>query len=224
MAGENRKGVIVEFDFAAMNGAELLYNATAKVLADNDIAFNPRVEAQYLAGGNCQGALTEYFSVVKTKKTAAKAAKDINDAFVKSLVAAVPSAVSASFLDFVKALSAKGVKVVISTRADVEIVKEAFESVLGDDVILYQETSQAYGSVKWDAWRRACVSNNLRNCMSVAVAGSGYSVKSALVAGMGAVAVVNDRVAYQDFGGADEIVQKIDTKLADKVMSILKVS
>lgn len=224
MAVEIRKGVVIEFDFAAMNGAELLYKATEKVLTDNDIAFGPRVEAQYLAGGNCQGALTDYFNVVKTKKTSAKAAKDIADLFGKSLAAAIPAAVGASFLNFVKALSSKGVKVVISTRADIEAVKGAFESVLGDDVTLYQETSQTYGSVKWDAWRRACAMNKLRNFTTVAIAGSGYSVKSALVAGMGAIAVVNDRVAYQDFGGADDVVEAVDEALAAKVLSILKVS
>ncbi len=224
MAGEIMKGVIIEFDFAAMNGAELLYGAAEKVLADNEIAFSPRIEAQYLAGGNCQGALTDYFNVVKTKKTPAKAAKDISEEFIKALTAAVPGAVTRSFVSFVKALSSKGVKVVIATRADIDAVKSVFEEVLDENVSLYQESSQTYGSVKWDAWRRACASNKLRNFTSVAIAGSGYSVKSALVAGMGALAVVNDHVAYQDFGGADDVVRSIDSKLADKVLSILKVS
>jgi hypothetical protein len=114
--------------------------------------------------------------------------------------------------------------VVISTRADIDAVKSAFEDVLDENVSLYQESSQTYGSVKWDAWRRACASNKLRNFTTVAIAGSGYSVKSALVAGMGALAVVNDHVAYQDFGGADDVVKSIDSRLADKVLSILKVS
>ena len=60
--------------------------------------------------------------------------------------------------------------------------------------------------------------------MSVAIVGSGYSVKGALLAGLGVLAVVNDRVAYQDFGGANDVVKTINSKLADKVLSILKVS
>jgi len=223
MAVESRKGVIIEFDFAVMNGAKLLYDAAEKVLSDNDIAFNARVEAQYLAGGNCQGALTDYFNVVKTKKTPAKAAKDISEAFVKALTAAVPDALGASFVNFVKTLSAKGVKTVIATRADLETVKSAFACVVDENVSFFQETFQVYGSVKWDAWRRACASNKLYNFTSVALAGSGYSVKSALVAGLGVIAVLNDRVAYQDFGGADDVVETVDAKLADKVLSMLKV-
>lgn len=224
MAEEIIKGVVIELDFAVINGAELLYNTTEKVLKDNDIAFNSRVEAQYLAGNNCQFALTKYFGDIKTKKTPQKAAKDINEAFVSALTSAVPNAVTASFLAFIKALSSKGVKVVIATRANIELLKSAFDSVLGENVSLYHETSQIYGSAKSDAWRRACASGDLRSNMSVAIAGSGYSVKGALVAGLGVLAVVNDRVAYQDFGGANDVVKTVNSKLADKVLSILKVS
>ena len=224
MAEELKKGVIVEFDFAGMNGAELLYKTAAALMKENEIDFSPSVEAQHLAGGNYQGGLAEYFDVVKTKKTAAKAAKDLSDNFKAALEAAVPAAVTPAFKAFVKTLSDKGVKVVITTRADLELVTPAFAELLGDNVALYQETSQCYGSVKWDAWRRACAMNKLRNYMTVAVTGSGYGVKSALLAGMGSVAVINDHVAYQDFGGADEAVKTLDASVAKTILGILRVN
>ena len=155
MAEEVKKGVIVEFDFAAMDGATLLYDVTKKLLAEIEIAFDPRVEARHLAGGNYQGGFAEYFAAVKTKKTPQKAAKDLAEAFKAKLTAEVPKAVTPAFKAFVKALADKGVKVVVATRADIEAVKPAFADLLGDNVALYQETSQTYGSVKWDAWRRA---------------------------------------------------------------------
>ena len=156
MAEMVKKGVIVEFDFAAMDGASLLFEVTKKFLAGLDkIPFDERIEAQHLAGGNYQGGLAEYFSVVKTKKLAAKAAKDLAAAFGAALVEAVPGAVTPAFRKFVQTIAEKGVKVVISTRADVEKVRPAFEGLLGENVALYQETSATYGSVKWDAWRRA---------------------------------------------------------------------
>ena len=219
-----KKGVIVEFDFAAMDGATLLYDVTKKLLTEIEIPFDARVEAQHLAGGNYQGGLAEYFAVVKTKKTAQKAAKDLAEAFKAKLSAEVPKAVTPAFKAFVKALADKGVKVVIATRADIESVKPAFADLLGDDVSLYQETSQTYGSVKWDAWRRACAMNKLRNFTTLAVTGSGFGVKSALVAGMGAVAVANDHVAYQDFGGADEVFNALDANAAKTVLRILRVA
>ena len=224
MADEVKKGVIVEFDFAAMDGAGLLYKTTEALLKEiDDIPFNARIEAQHLAGGNYQGGLAEYFAVVKTKKTAAKAAKELADRFEAALNAAVPAAVTPAFKNFVKTLADKGVKVVISTRANLEAVQGAFADVLGDGVVLYQETAPTYGCVKWDAWRRACVANKLRNTMAVAVTGSGYGVKSALLAGIGSVAVTNDHVAYQDFGGADEVLKQLDAAAAKAVLGVLRV-
>ena len=223
MADEVKKGVIVEFDFAALNGAELLYRTTEALMKANDIPFDSRVEAQHLAGGNYQGGLAEYFAVIKTKKTPQKAAKDLADGFAAALAEAVPKAVTAAFRNFVKTLADKDVKVVIATRADLAAVSPAFEGMLGDNVVLYQEPSQTYGSVKWDAWRRAAVKNRLRNISTLVVTGSGYGVKSALVAGMGTVAVVNDRVAYQDFGGADEIVKTLDSAAARRILEIMRV-
>ncbi|MBQ6329244.1 MAG: hypothetical protein IJI35_09550 [Kiritimatiellae bacterium] len=217
------RGVIVEFDFAAMNGAELLFETTRKFLADLDgIPFDAITEARYLAGGNYQGGLSELFSIVKTKKTAQKAARDLAAAFNAALTEAVPSAVSPSFRNFVKVLADRGVRVVIATRADVAAVRMAFAQILSGDVVLYQETSTCYGSVKWDAWRRACVANRLRHLNAVAVTGSGFGVKSALVAGMGSMAVVNDHVSWQDFGGADEVVEELSAPTARRLLEVFR--
>ena len=39
---------------------------------------------------------------------------------------------------------------------------------------------------------------------------------------MGAGAVINRHVAYQDFSGADDAADKVDEKLAKRVIQILK--
>ena len=115
-------------------------------------------------------------------------------------------------------------KVVVATRADIEQLRPALADLDADLVVPYAEPSNTYGNCKWDAWRRACAMNNLRNFLTLAVTGSGHGVKSALLAGMGSVAVVNDHVAYQDFGGADETVDALDGATADLILGILRVN
>lgn len=221
MAG---KGVIVEFDFTAMNGAELLFSTTKDFLEKLDgIAFDLPVEDRYLSGCYYLGGLTEFFQEIKTKKTPQKASRDLYAAVVSALNEAVPAAVTSAFKNFVKALSDKGVKVIISTRADLEKVQPAFNQIIGDNVVLYHEESSCYGAVKWDSWRRACATNNLSYLSTIAVVGSGKSVKSALHAGMGAFAVINDHVAYQDFTGADEIVNELSGATVKKLLTLLRV-
>ena len=220
---EATKGVIVEFDFAVLNGAELLYDTTRRFLKELDgIAFDLPTEATYLAGGNYQGGLAGYFAAVKTKKTAAKAARDLAEAFNRAVSANVSAAVTPAFRNFVKTVSDAGVKVVIATRADAESAQAAFASLLGENVVLYPETSVCYGTVKWDAWRRASALNRIRNVSALAVTGSGLGVRSALLAGMGSLAVMNDHVAYQDFGGADGVVNRLDAAAARKALELLR--
>ena len=222
----SEKGVIVEYDFAAMDGAGLLFETTRRFLSDLDgIPFDEAAEARYLAGGNYQGGLAELFAAVKTKKTALKAARDLAAAFNAALTAAVPQSVTPAFRNFVKVLADKDVRVVIATRADLNVlpVRMAFAQMLSGSVVLYQEPSTCYGSVKWDAWRRACVANRLRHHSTVAVTGSGFGVRSALIAGMGSMAVVNDHVAYQDFGGADEVVSELSGPTARRLLDVLRV-
>jgi len=218
------KGVIVEFDFAAMDGAGLLFRTTKKFLKDLDgIELDEKSEAKYLAGGNYQGALAGLFSAVKTKKTAAKAARDLSERFGAALDEAVPKSITSAFKNFVKALEDKGVRVVIATRADVTKVAPAFAPMLSENVVLYHEESSTYGCVKWDVWRRACVANKLRAYSCVAVTGSGLGVRSALFAGVPAIAVSNDHVSYQDFTGADDVVKEINGPMAKKVFEILRI-
>lgn len=218
------KGVIVEFDFAAMNGAELLFETTRKFLQELEGAdMDVPMEAQYLVGGNYQGGLAELLRVIKSKKTAQKTARDLASAFQKALNEAVPTSVTPSFRNFVKVLADNGVKVVIATRANLDAVSEAFAPLLGDNVVLYFEESACYGSVKWDSWRRACAANGLNYLSTIAVTGSGKGVKSALLAGMGAFAVTNPHVAYQDFSGADDVVEELNGTTAKRLLSVLRI-
>ena len=214
------RGVVVEFDFAAMDGAELLFKTTKKFLRDLDkIALDDALEARYLAGRTYLDGLTRLFAQAKTKKTAQKASRDLAAAFADAVTAAVSEAVGIPFRNFVKALVDAGFAVAIATRADLDAVRPAFESVLGEKVILYHEESDGYGFPTWESWRRACIALEMKHALVRAVAGSGFGVKTALVAGMKSIAVINDRIAYQDFGGAGEIIEELSGKTAKRVLA-----
>ena len=219
MAG---RGVIVEFDFTVLNGAELLFQTAKRFLAQLDgIAFDEKIEARYLSGVNYLTGFGRLFPVVRTKKTPQKAARDFTAAFSAVVTESVPSAVGIPFKNFVKALTDRRLKVVIATRANLDAVRPAFLPILGERVVLHHEISTCYGAARADSWRRACRTGGLSHPSALALTGSGHGVKSALVAGMGSMAVVNDRVAYQDFGGADGVLNELSGKTAKRVLNRL---
>ena len=220
----SEKGVVVEFDFAAMDGAQLLFETTRTFLRELDqIPFDASTEARVFAGKSYLDGLTAHFAAVKTKKTSQKAARDLADAFRIAVTEAVPQSITAAFRNFVKTLTDRGLKVVIATRADLESVRPAFGPLLGERVALYQEASDVYGALRWNSWRRACRDGGLWHSASLAVTGSGFGVKAALIAGMGSMAVIRDHVAYQDFGGADAAVSELSAPTAKKALEILRI-
>ena len=215
----NRGGVI-EFDFAAMNGAELLFKTTRKFLRDLDkIPFDESLEARYLAGRSYSDGLARLFAQSRTKKTAPKAARELAAAFADAVTKAVPTAVGIPFRNFVKAFADAGFSVAIATRADLDAVRPVFGPVLGEKVVLYPEESDGYGFPTWESWRRACMALEMKHAVVRTISGSGFGVKSALVAGMRSVAAINDHVAYQDFGGASEVVDELSGKSAKRFLA-----
>ena len=215
------RGVIVEFDFTAIDGAQILFDTAKKLLADKGVDLTIKLEAMHLVGGNYQGALAELYEALGRKCDAASAARDLAEAFAKALTEKAAAAVTSGFKGFVKALVEKDVKVVVATRSNLDALRPAFDGFDPEKVVLYAEPSMTYGNGKWDAWRRACNQNGLVDMLTVGVTGSGNGVKAALVAGMSAIAVIHDHVAYQDFGGADVAVESIDAKLANDVFAML---
>ena len=215
------RAVIVEFDFTALDGSEILFEVARKRLAECGIDLTVKLEALHLVNGNCQGALAGLFEKFGKKHDPAKAARELMDVFRAELTAKAAAAVTPEFKAFVNALTAKGVKVVIATRADLEAFKPALADLDANLVVAYAEPSQTYGNCKWDAWRRALRANDLHEMLTVAVTGSGYGVKAALIAGMSAIAMVHDHVAYQDFGGADVVANGFGAKLAADVFRMV---
>ena len=218
------KGIIVEFDFAAMDGAQLLFDVAQRYLKALDgIGLDMPTEEKYLAGRSYEDGLARYFRVVKTKKTAQKAARELAASFAEAVTEVVPTSVPAAFRNFVMAVASKGVKVVVSTRAAPEAAAAAFAPILVENVSLYREVSPFYGCPRWDSWRRACMANDIARANALAVTGSGCGVKSALLAGMASMAVMKDRVAHQDYTGAGIVASDLSAASAKRLLAYLHV-
>lgn len=215
------KGVVVEFDFAVLNGADILFETASGILKGYGVTLDSRLEALHLAGGNYQGALAELFAKVECDADPATVARELHAAFNAVVSDKAAEAVTPAFKSFIAALQEKDVKVVVATRGDAAALAQAIDN---EQVAVHAEMSSTYGSCKWDAWKRACRLNGLHEMLTTAVTGSGFGVKAALVAGMSALGVANKRVEWQDFGGADYIVDALDKKAADIVLKMLKVA
>lgn len=222
--GNAARALILELDYTVLNGHETLLNLFKKRLAKEGIDLTAFDTARYLDGRPFAagiGALCE----AKGKETvdAPEVAAECQAEFSAAMDTAIASLPKAA-LDGVADLLKKDFgKIIVLSCASEEALKAAFESVATPNLLLVHENANIYGSTAWEALRRVCRKNSLVERLIAILVGSGYSVKSAITAGMGVLAMVNPLVEYQDFTGADALVSEFNVETANELFRLLRI-
>jgi len=221
-AAQLQRGVIVEFDFAVLPGHSLLLDICRARFAKEGIRFDAALMARSMGGKSFSSGLNALCNKQQKTIDVPTVIGECNAEFAEALKGKL-STVPAGFLEFVKALLAKNVKVVIVSRADNEAVKAVFQSVQSDKLVVLHDAPIGFGFYSWDGWRRTARKTELHERLCVAVAGSGFSVKGALTSGLGVIVKPNPLTDYQDLSGCDVRVDEYSAGLADDVLRILRV-
>jgi len=221
-AAQLPRGLIVEMDFAVLPGHALMQDICRERLAAEGVAFDVKRAAKAFCGRSFTSGLNAL--CVKAQKTvdAAALAADCNARFEEALSAAL-SEMPSGFVAFVKAVLAKGVKVVLMTRADVEAVRARFGDCDPEKLIVSHETMPGFCCCGWEGWRRVARKHDLHERLCVAVAGSGLSVKGALTSGLGVIAKLHPLVEHQDISGSDALITEYSAGLVSEVCRILRI-
>ena len=218
------RGVVIEFDFAVADGAEVLFETAKGFMKKLDgIKLDAIQEARFLSGRTYLEGFTQLFASVKTKKTPQKAAREFPPVFAKAMSEAAPAAMGAAFKNFLKALAERNVKAVILSRVPEDVLRPLFGFLPDGAVSFWRETSDLYGAPQWDSWRRASRSAGLGSASVLALTGSGVGVKAALRTGIGSVAVQRERTAWQGFVGANDVLPELSGKTAKRILELLHV-
>jgi len=217
-----QRGMIVEFDYAVLPGHQLLLEVCKEKFAAAGLEIDAGLMARYMFGKSFMRGLNALTAQQrKTLEEPNALISSCNAALSAALTGAL-SSVSADFVAFVRATLARGVKVIIISRANADAVRALFPDA-GEKFIVQTDTSSGFGFLGWDVWRRAARKNELRERLCVAVTGSGFSVKGVLTSSMGAMYKDSPLVAYQDFSGGDVAIQKFDVSLVNDVARILRI-
>lgn len=211
-----QRGVIVEFDFAVLPGHRLLLDTCGARLSKEGVSFDQTLMARFMTGKSFSSGLNALCNKQQKTIDVPAVIAECNEQFAAALTGAL-SQVPAGFVSFVSALLAKGMKVVLVSRAESDAVRALFHVSESDKFVVAHETPNSFGFCSWDGWRRACRKNELHEQLCMAVAGSGVSVKGALTSGMNVMVKENPITDYQDLGGADIRIGEYSAALADEV-------
>ena len=217
-----QRGVIVEFDFAVLSGHKFLLDIYSARLAKEEVKLDAMLMARCMGGKSFSSGINTLCNRQQKTIDVPAVIAECNEQFAAAVTGAL-STVPAGFVEFVKAMLAKGLKVVIATRGDIEAVKAVFAGVATEKLVVVHDASGGFGFLSWDGWRRAARKGDLHERLCVAVAASGYSVKGALTSGLGIMVKVNPLTEHQDLSGTDCAISEFSAGLADDVIRILHV-
>jgi len=221
-AAQLQRGVIIEFDFSVLSGHAFLSDICRARLEKEGIKAEGKLMSRHMGGKSFSSGLNALCNKLQKTVDVPAVIAECNGAFAEALKGAL-SSVPKGFVEFVKALLAKDIKVVLVSRADSEAVRAVFADVQSGKLVILHDTATSFGFCSWDGWRRAARKNDLYERLCVAVAGSGFSAKGALVSGMGVVVKENPLTEYQDISGSDLHISEFTAALADDVCRILRV-
>ncbi len=221
-APQLQRGVIVEFDFSVLSGHAFLSDICRARLEQEGIKADRKLMCRHMGGKTFSSGLNALCNKLQKTVDVPAVIAECNGAFTEALEGAL-SSVPKGFVEFVKALLAKNIKVVLVSRADSEAVRAVFSDVQSEKLVVLHDTATGFGFCSWDGWRRAARKNDLYERLCVAVVGSGFSSKGALISGMGVVVKENPLTAYQDTSGSDLRISEFTAALAGEVCRILRV-
>lgn len=203
----NRKALLIELDFVLFPGLDAAFRAASTVFGGQGVAFDDIVFARCLAGRPLARGCTAADALDKKKIDAASCAQSILETLTTQLQQAdTPwrEAVSQA----AKGIAADEVTLAFLTRLPAEaawplLERAGFDQ---DSALLSVTATDRLASFSAESWKRAVHTLHLNPHRTAALAASGASTKSALAAGLRVLAIREPLTAFQDYSGADYIL------------------
>ncbi len=217
------RAVLFELETVAVNGRKTLYDTVRRALKDEKSDLTPVDYSRYFMDRPLAEGLERYVGARELNVPVAQLSKRID--------ADIAAWASGGRLKLNPALSAW-----LERRQPSQVrmgalcglggsVTEALSAALGlkdksdDCLFLAMEGGR---SPTADAWLKLAKQLKVIPPLCVVLASGMKSVKSAIAAGMHCVAIEDSFNAFQDFSGADYIVDELDADILDKALELMQ--
>ncbi len=213
--------IVLDLDFAAVDGAEAFYRAAERVLAGQDVEFDAGRFVRHLLGNSPTAGLNSLMQhQKKPNDTVATLAKELLAGFQAEIVGLTPRPAVQELIR--QAATANGHVVALSSLPGA--AAEQLRSIVGlpDDATIVLEPAEWLGYHPTETWARVQQGTALpeRHCM--AVVGTADNARSALMANLNIAAFIGERTEAQDFGGVDWLGAGAEPADAEAVLDLLR--
>ena len=223
-AGKPGFALIFELEHVALHSRELEFEVLKGLLADKERTLTPVDYSRFCTAGKVAEGLEQLLARLDAKRfSAAK----LEDDFGSGMLMHFKTCASREN-NGLQAMLDAATKHEMTCAAITGLKKDAEESVSAQ-LNLADRNTQVFNHdsddavPRADAWLKVAkeLETQPRNCFAVVT--SGAACKAALAAGMRVIAVPDAYTSFQDFGGAYELVDRLEDLKLDELLDILPV-
>ena len=222
-AEEPSRALFFELEFLATSGWTFLYEAVKTTLAEHDIDVTPAVFSQYFTLHSLPVALKrlgDARGMSTLSKNGVRAA--IQSAYVQAIKS--DDHKNKGLIALTHDLQKHGIELGALTCLDREGVSQLLEKLdLGPgDVHVMEAEDHGKAFPTAQDWLKLAKEMEASTALCTVAATSAAACKSALCAGMRCFAVPNDLTVFQDFSGADYVIDSLDIAAEKLVLKLVE--
>lgn len=203
--------VLFELEHLAMNSRKALYDILKSMLKDVKVDFTVPLFSRYCLLQPPEQVLAELPDKLGASKTDGKKFKEDALNALKYYYQSSDIEPETGLVEVLKAAGENNLAVMAVTLLDEDVARKALEQAglteLGVSCYPYDKKSQTYPGA--DVWMKACkeIGVQPRQCLTLVT--SMEACKSSLTAGMRSLVVPDEFTSFQDFGGANRVLEEL---------------
>lgn len=221
--GSPKAALLFELENVGFGGRKVAYDVLKSLLADKDIALTPALFSRYCVHAPIDKGLPHLLKAVDRGRIAPeKLIPDIVDGIRLSLADSTPKP-HASLSKIVKKAAESGIAVGGVSDLDADAAEMLLKAlpIDAEHAAVVNAVAGERRTTDPSAWAGVgrALQATLPSC--VAIVSSADACRAALAAGMRCVVVPDTFTSFQDFSGADLVIDAWDGEAADSVVAML---
>lgn len=215
--------VILELEHIITNTRQAAYDVIKNILSEKSLNVSPSAFARVCMNGQPENYLEELYNLAGKKKGATtKLSEDVRSGIAMHASSSSLSP-NAGVSDFLAKVQEKPIQIAAMSALPENLVNNLLEKAGLDpeqvQTFSYDDANQSYPRA--DTWLKVSKELGMSPRNITVVASSSSCCKSALTAGMRAIGVPDSFTAFQDFGGAMQVVDSLADVNYEDLFAIL---
>ena len=213
--------LLFELENIAVDGRECSFQALEKALAPSKISLNPVLYSRFCVDRSIKAALTALIAHSGDNSGVSDKIVEAAQAELAKRLANAAKSKNTNLDGVLEKLAKKGVAIGAVSALPQNLVEPLSASLDCESRGIAVQTSPnangRYPSV--DTWRSVARALKVKSIRCVAIASSAASARNAVAANMACIAIPDKYTGFQDFGGANAVLESVDIAVINRAFA-----